>query len=125
MGSAIGDIDGVAAVRETLANETTDRTTQARAVRYLLQLLVARAPGRAVEVRVPPFGAVQCGEGPTHTRGTPPNVVEMDPATWIGVATGHLRWSDALTSGRLHATGTRADLSALVPVRIPSDSSDQ
>ena len=70
---------------------------------YLLDLLAADAPGRAVEVRVPPYAAVQCVEGPRHTRGTPPNVVEMDPVTWVLLATGRLSWADA-ASGR---TGQR------------------
>lgn len=86
------------------------------AVRALLAALVARAPGRSVEVRVPPYGAVQCVEGPRHTRGTPPNVVETDPVTWIEVATGRRGWVDAVSAGRIRASGTRADLSAYLPL---------
>ncbi|MDQ7876770.1 sterol carrier family protein [Microbacterium sp. QXD-8] len=93
------------------------RTDNATAVRYLLQLLAEKAPGNSVEVRVPPFGAVQVIEGPRHTRGTPPNVVETDPATWIALATGAERWTDAATAGRISASGTRADISDLLPVR--------
>ncbi|QNA91603.1 MULTISPECIES: sterol carrier family protein [unclassified Microbacterium] len=93
------------------------RTDLATAVRYLLQLLDEKAPGNSVEVRVPPFGAVQVIQGPRHTRGTPPNVVEMDAVTWIGVATGAERWADAAESGRIHASGTRADLEDVLPVR--------
>jgi hypothetical protein len=70
---------------------TPTLATCARRVRYLLEELAARAPGRSVEVRVPPYGVTQCGEGPRHTRGTPPNVVEADPVTWIAVATGGSR----------------------------------
>ena len=70
------------------------------AVRYTLQLLAELAPGNTLEVRVPPFGAVQCIEGPRHTRGTPPNVVETDAATWLALATGELPWAEALGSGR-------------------------
>ncbi|WP_258546255.1 sterol carrier family protein, partial [Microbacterium sp. H6] len=70
------------------------RTDLATAVRYLLQLLDEKAPGNSVEVRVPPFGAVQVVQGPRHTRGTPPNVVEMDAATWIAVSTGTEAWAD-------------------------------
>ncbi len=93
------------------------RTELATAVRYLLQLLAEKAPGNSVEVRVPPFGAVQVVEGPRHTRGTPPNVVETDPQTWIALATGTQQWADAAAAGRIAASGTRADLSDLLPVR--------
>ena len=94
-----------------------DRTTRATAVRFTLEELADVAPGRSVEVRVPPDGAVQAVEGPRHTRGTPPNVVEMDAATWIAVATGAEAWADAAASGRVHASGTRADLADLLPLR--------
>jgi len=93
-----------------------DRQTIATAVRYLLQLLAEKAPGHAVEVRVPPFGAVQALAGPRHTRGTPPNVVEMDPATWVAVATAG-GWAAAVADGRIRASGARADLSDLLPLR--------
>jgi hypothetical protein len=93
------------------------RTDLATAVRYLLQLLAEKAPGQTVEVRVPPFGAVQVIEGPRHTRGTPPNVVEMDAATWIAVATGGTTWADAASAGRISASGTRAHLSGILPLR--------
>jgi hypothetical protein len=96
---------------------TPARTDHGTAVRYLLQLLAEKAPGNSVEVRVPPFGAVQVVEGPRHTRGTPPNVVETDPATWIALATGTEKWMDAATAGRIAASGTRADISDLLPLR--------
>lgn len=86
------------------------------AVRYLLEVLAARAPGRAVEVRVPPFAAVQCLAGPRHTRGTPPNVVETDPVTWITLATGRLTWPEAVAGGLVSASGPRADLSGYLPL---------
>ena len=86
------------------------------AVRHLLQLLATRHPGHALEVRVPPVAAVQCVEGPRHTRGTPPNVVEMDPATWIRLATGRLSWIDALESAAVVASGPRADLDGYLPL---------
>lgn len=108
--------DGGAAVRAALGDDA-DRTTTATAVRYLLQLLAERAPGNTVEVRVPPFGAVQCIPGPRHTRGTPPNVIETDAATWLALATGSLAWDAALTSGAVHASGQRASLDGLVPLR--------
>lgn len=93
------------------------RGDHATAVRYLLQLLAEKAPGNSVEVRVPPFGAVQAVEGPRHTRGTPPNVVEIDPRTWIALATGEEQWEDAAAAGRIRASGTRSDLSGLLPLR--------
>jgi len=86
------------------------------ATRYLTGLLAARSPGRAVEVRVPPYAAVQCIEGPRHTRGTPPNVVEMDPVTWVRLAAGLMPWADALASGAVRASGVRADLAPYLPV---------
>ncbi|WP_422934257.1 sterol carrier family protein [Sinomonas sp. P47F7] len=92
------------------------RPLLATAVRYTLEELASRAPGNAVEVRVPPFGVAQCVEGPRHTRGTPPNVVETDAETWLGLATGSLAWADALASGKLSASGMRTDLSELLPL---------
>jgi hypothetical protein len=94
------------------------RTLVSTAVRYTLEELGARAPGNTCEVRVPPFGVVQCLEGPRHTRGTPPNVVETDPATWLGLVTGRVAWGDAVADGRVRASGERADLSALLPLRV-------
>ena len=82
----------------------------------LLTELARRAPGRSVEVRVPPFGAIQCVAGPRHTRGTPPNVVETDALTWLLVATGRLAWTDAVASGRISASGIRTDLSEYLPL---------
>ncbi|MDT0168382.1 sterol carrier family protein [Pseudarthrobacter sp. BRE9] len=92
------------------------RTVLATAVRYSLEELTARAPGNSVEVRVPPFGVTQCVEGPRHTRGTPPNVIECDAATWLGMVTGQLGWADAVGAGKVAASGLRADLSALLPL---------
>jgi hypothetical protein len=86
------------------------------AARYLLQLLAARHPGRVLEVRIPPVAAVQCLPGPVHTRGTPPNVVETDPLTWVRLATGRLGWADAVGSAAVHASGPRADLAAYLPL---------
>jgi hypothetical protein len=99
---------------------SVDRSTLAIAVRYTLQLLAEQAPGGTVEVRVPPHGAVQCVEGPKHTRGTPPNVIETDAATWLALAVGDLSWDEARAAGRVHASGQRADLGAHLPVlRVP------
>ena len=93
------------------------------AVRYLLAVLAAAVPGRAVEVRVPPVAAVQCVPGPRHTRGTPPNVIETDPVTWVRLATGRLSWAEAVASGTVQASGARADLAPYLPVDAGSGSS--
>jgi len=101
----------VAAVLEALdAGRKPEAPALRDAVRELLSDLARRAPGRSVEVRVPPYGAVQAVAGPRHTRGTPPNVVETDPTTWVLVATGRLAWADAVADGRVRASGNRADL---------------
>lgn len=84
--------------------------------KHLLALLVAKAPGGAVEVRVPPYAVAQCLEGTRHTRGTPPAVVEMDAATWIALAVGDLAWADAARDARLVASGERSDLTPLLPL---------
>jgi len=86
------------------------------ATKFLLDLLATGAPGRAVEVRVPPYAAVQAIGGPRHTRGTPPNVVEMDPVTWVRLATGLMPWADAVSGGLVQASGVRADLTSYLPV---------
>ena len=101
---------GVAAVRAWEADPNVPRATLATAVRYTLEELATRAPGRSVEVRVPPLGAVQCVAGPRHTRGTPPNVVETDPATWLALASGRLTWPDAVAAHRVSASGAHADI---------------
>jgi uncharacterized protein (TIGR03083 family) len=93
-----------------------DKTALRIAVRTLADLLAATAPGRSVEVRVPPYTAVQCVEGPRHTRGTPPNVVETDPVSWLRLATGRLDWGSAVESGAVTASGARSDLSAHLPL---------
>ena len=81
-----------------------------------LVLLYLRHPGRVLEVRIPPVAAVQCLPGPVHTRGTPPNVVETDPLTWIQLAAGRLDWAGAVRSGAVHASGPRADLAPYLPL---------
>jgi len=87
-------------------------------VKQTLALLTERSPGRAIEVRVPPYAAVQCGEGPTHTRGTPPNIIEMDADTWLALARGEKQWANAMSEGLILASGVRADLSELLPLRM-------
>lgn len=93
-----------------------DRATTATAVRFTLEELAARAPGQALEVRVPPFGATQCIAGPIHRRGTPPAVVEMRPEIWLGLATGRLRWAGVVAAGDVDASGERSDLSSHLPL---------
>ena len=97
-------------------DRTPDPDIERAAVKATLALLTATAPGRAVEVRVPPYAAVQAVEGVRHRRGTPAAVVECDAATWLEIATGSLAWSDAVASGRLSASGERSDLSAYLPL---------
>jgi Bacterial SCP ortholog len=95
-----------------------ERNVVRDAVRVLLAALARRAPGHSVEVRVPPYGAVQCVAGPRHTRGTPPNVVETDPLTWIRLATGRLSWAEARAGGKVSASGIRTDISDLLPLDL-------
>jgi hypothetical protein len=111
--------DNTSAVSAALADIDAGRPPETGllrdAVRVLLAALAAKAPGRSVEVRVPPFGAIQCVTGPTHTRGTPPNVVETDPLTFVRLATGRSAWGEAVANGTVSASGVRADLSGLLP----------
>lgn len=100
------------ALCERIDAGSADRADLKAATMHLLALLVQKAPGGAVEVRVPPFAAVQCIEGTRHTRGTPPAVVEMDAPTWISLARGKLSWQQAV----LRASGERSDLSGLLPL---------
>lgn len=107
--------DGQSAVAAVLA-AGGEHPQLATAVRYLLEELAERAPGNSVEVRVPPFGATQCIEGPRHTRGTPPNTVEISPTIWFGLATGQINWDAALAEGKILASGIRADISDYLPL---------
>jgi hypothetical protein len=93
-----------------------ERAVLRDAVRTLLAELARIAPGHSVEVRIPPFGAIQCVAGPRHTRGTPPNVVETDAMTWLLLATGRLAWRAAVASGKVRASGIRTDLSEYLPL---------
>ena len=88
------------------------------AVRYLLEELAEVAPGNSVEVRVPPLGATQCIEGPRHTRGTPPNVVEISPKVWFDLALGTLTWDQALAEHKVSASGVRASLAEVLPLAL-------
>ena len=98
------------------AGAQVPRSMLATAVRYSLEEVTARAPGNSVEVRVPPFGVTQCVEGPRHTRGTTPNVIECDAATLLEMVSGRLSWANAVGAGRVAASGLRADLSGLLPL---------
>jgi hypothetical protein len=102
----------IVAVREG----STDRETTAVAVRFVLQEFARIAPGKSVEVRVPPHGAVQIVEGLGHTRGTPPNVIELDAATLVALAVGDETWDATVARGAVRASGTRATLNELVPL---------
>lgn len=93
-----------------------ERAALRSAARFLLHELARQSPGRSVEVRVVPVAAVQAVAGPRHTRGTPPNVMEMDPLTWFKLATGRLSWDGAVRSGAVRASGARSDLSAYLPL---------
>ncbi|QIZ35071.1 sterol carrier family protein [Saccharopolyspora sp. ASAGF58] len=110
--------EAVAALRPWLDGEAPKpaRAELAAAVRLSLRTLEQVAPGNSVEVRVPPFAAVQCVAGPRHTRGTPPNVVETNPRTWLLLATGRLGWAEALERGELTASGSRSDVSQWLPL---------
>ena len=109
--------DSVVSVLRALDGGLVPEPDELRAAaRYLLQLLATRHPGRVLEVRIPPVAAVQCLPGPVHTRGTPPNVVETDPVTWVRLATGRLGWADAVGSAAVHASGPRADLAPYLPL---------
>jgi hypothetical protein len=110
--------DGLKAIAAYLSG-TASEGAVATAVRFLLEELGTIHPGNAVEVRVPPFGAVQCIEGPTHTRGTPANVVEMDPTSWIDLALGKSSFEELAVTGKLTASGSRSDLAGLFPIFIP------
>lgn len=110
-------MDAVAdAIAALDGGEEPDRQTLKTAVRELLQKLAERAPGHTVEVRVPPYGAVQCVEGPRHRRGTPPNVIECRPIVFMELATGRLDFAEAVAAGKVVASGQRADLSEHLPL---------
>jgi len=85
-------------------------------VKRTLALLESKAPGRAIEVRIPPYAAIQCGDGPSHTRGTPPNVIEMDAQTWLALAAGTSTWGAEIQAGHIRASGSRADISSYLPL---------
>ena len=115
----IGYADDLNRSLPELAPIPLHRAALGRCIRTLAAILPARYPGRSVEVRIPPYAAVQCAmgdPGPTHTRGTPPNVVETDPLTFLRLATGRQSWAEAMAAGSVHASGLRADLSTALPL---------
>ena len=95
----------------------SDRATMKELVRATLLYFGQQHPGKSVEIRVPPHSAVQAFDGIRHTRGTPPNVIEMDGPTWLALASGALDWRTATDAGRVRASGTKADLSDFLPMR--------
>ncbi len=97
-------------------DHTPDPVAERAAVKATLEMLSEAAPGKSVEVRVPPYAAIQVVAGVKHRRGTPSAVVECDAPTWLCLATGALTWADAIASGRLRASGERSDLSAYLPL---------
>lgn len=118
----IGLVEGRAALERWITANRNDpvevlpRPILAMAVRYSLEELASRAEGNSVEVRVPPFGVTQCIPGPRHTRGTPPNVIELPAEIWLALVSGKTTWEAALATGKVAASGLRADLSAQLPL---------
>jgi hypothetical protein len=108
--------DVVAVLADYDAGRVPERAAEKAAVKAALAVLVDRAPGRSVEVRVPPYAAVQVIEGTTHRRGTPSAVVETDARTWLRLAVGRQSWAEAVAEGSVHASGSRSDLSPHLPV---------
>lgn len=117
----IRDEAGISALADWQRDgSAVDARQLATAVRYTLQVLALEHPGSTLEVRVPPYGAVQCVEGLNHTRGTPPNVVETSPEVWMQLASGALTWGDALSQHLVSASGSRATLEGMIPIDIAS-----
>ena len=110
-------VELVAAGRDLPEPVPPDRGALRLVVKALAERLAQTAPGRHVEARVPPYAAVQCVDGPRHTRGTPPNVVEADPVAFVELCTGRLAWAQAAADGRVRTWGDRADLSPWLPLR--------
>lgn len=117
----ISHVDGVAAINAVVKSGSSGSDTDdsfSTAIRYLLEELAEVAPGNSVEVRIPPLGATQCIEGPRHTRGTPPNVVEISPRVWFDLALGNLDWKTALTEHKVSASGVSATLEEVLPLAL-------
>ena len=112
--------DAIAVAGGAAAGGAIARSQIGPAVRVTLAWVAQTHPGRSVEIRVPPYAAVQAVAGPTHTRGKPPNVVETDAGTWLALVAGRISWADAVAGGLVRASGSRADLSTLLPLRDPT-----
>ena len=115
--------DGIAAINAVIQADKASALSESEplfvmAVRYLLEELAEVAPGNSVEVRVPPLGATQCIEGPRHTRGTPPNVVEVSPRIWFDLALGNLSWDKAVGEHLVSSSGVRASLAEVLPLTL-------
>lgn len=115
----VADPADVASALARVHDGTADGADRRLLTKHFLALLAERAPGRSVEVRVPPYAAAQVIEGVRHTRGTPPAVIETDAETWIALATGTLAWAEAVAAGRVVASGERTDLAAHLPLQGP------
>ena len=117
--------EGLQALKDLLSsfdnNQEIDKVVEQTAVKYCLQLLHEKAPGNSVEVRIPPYAAVQVIPGISHKRGTPPAVIEMSARIWIDLAIGKIDWITTKNSGAISASGERADLSAYLPVISAQD----
>jgi Bacterial SCP ortholog len=111
-----GRVDEVAAALGRVREERPNPGDLRLLTRHFLALLERDHPGKSVEVRVPPFAAIQCVAGARHTRGKPPAVVETDPETWVRLAAGDLSWPAAVAAGQIRASGERSDLSTLLPI---------
>ena len=117
----ISHSEGIAAVKAVIqTNKSMSETDDlfVMAIRYLLEELAEVAPGNSVEVRVPPMGATQCIEGSRHTRGTPPNVVEIGPRVWFDLALGYTTWDQALAEHKVSASGVKASLAEVLPLAL-------
>jgi hypothetical protein len=106
----------VSAALDRVGADDADKADLRLLTKHFLAVLEDRAPGHSVEVRVPPYAAVQVVPGVRHTRGTPPAVIETDALTWIALATGTLTWPEAESAGRVRASGERADLTPYLPL---------
>ena len=117
--------DGFQAIKDLINsyenNQEINKTIEQTAVKYCLQLLHEKAPGNSVEVRIPPYAAVQVIPGISHKRGTPPAVIEMSARIWIDLAIGNIDWITTKNSGAISASGERADLSTLLPLISAQD----
>jgi hypothetical protein len=107
----------LASLADWNAGREPDRALVGAAVRDSLAALAEAAPGHSVEIRIPPYGAVQAIAGIRHRRGTPPAVVETDARTWLALAIGELAWADGMAAGVVRASGERSDLSDRLPLR--------